>query len=69
MPELPKEESVKTKKKGGNLVDMLDCMAKGFDVAESKPETVDDEESALQLIESFSIGKKRRGKQIGSERI
>lgn len=39
MPELPKEEASKTQKKGNSIVELLDCMAKGFDVEESKPDT------------------------------
>ena len=50
MPELPKEEIKKTEKKGNSIVELLDCMAKGFDVEESKPDTVSEEESALELI-------------------
>jgi hypothetical protein len=47
---------------------MPDNMAKGFDLEESKPDTVSDEEIALKLIESFSIGMKRKGKQISASK-
>ena len=43
-------------------------MAKGFDEKENKSSNISDEESALKLIESFSIGRKKKGKQVVCEK-
>ena len=57
-----------SKPKGTSIVQLLDCMAKGFDEKENKSSNISDEESALKLIESFSIGRKKKGKQVVCEK-